>query len=767
MGEELLQFEKVKEVVIERVRIFFLMFDNVVKVVVILIGIYEILFIFNFNYIFYDMFQKMGIKIGILQVIFQIKQGEVFVLVMILIIIYFFYLIRWQEKYFQKVQWYDYILVIFGVIFVLYFFVVYQRYVEFVEVYIIDVIFGIFVIIFVFEVMRRVFGWVFFVVVVVFFIYGIQNIGFDWICFIQQFYFDEGIFGILFFVMMIYVFVFVFFGVFLLKIGISDYIMEFMIIFFGLRFGGLVKVVVIFSGLMGIVSGLSVVNVLIMGIFIILLMKKVGYFLEIVGVVELVVLMGGQFMLFIMGVVVFIMVEFFGVFYNKFIIVVVILVFVYYVGVYFFIDFEIKRLGFKGMLRESFFGFDYFIRKFYIFLLIVVIIVVLVWGILLYILVILFFGVVIWVVWIFKDNIKGYEGFYVVVVLFVIVLMFIGKVMVILVVGILFLIFFGFVVVGFISDKVEFNEKFYIMVFFLFFIVLIKYIGMIKEQIFFFSGVFGIIFFFIIGWYLKSEDGRVMYRVIYEFMIDVGKMSMSVMLVVVSVGFIQGVFMMIGFVMSFGYCFVDLIVGNFWFLLMFMMVFSFIFGMGVLMMVNYIIIFLVVVFVIFNVVQGFYLYLDLVLGFVILIVLLVVYFFVFYFGIFVDVMLLVVLVSYVGLVLVGGDFWKMVMNVVKYVFVGYIGLYIYFMYFEMFIIIVKYWIMMIVFQVFYDFSVMLFVMYLFVIVLIGWFGKYLRKEIRGFVGIFGIILVIFNLVIVGISFVFVIVLRLFGEKLFF
>lgn len=186
-------------------------------------------------------------------------------------------------------------------------------------------------------------------------------------------------------------------------------------------------------------------------------------------------------MLFIMGVVVFIMVEFFGVFYNKFIIVVVILVFVYYVGVYFFIDFEIKRLGFKGMLRESFFGFDYFIRKFYIFLLIVVIIVVLVWGILLYILVILFFGVVIWVVWIFKDNIKGYEGFYVVVVLFVIVLMFIGKVMVILVVGILFLIFFGFVVVGFISDKVEFNEKFYIMVFFLFFIVLIKYIGMIKE----------------------------------------------------------------------------------------------------------------------------------------------------------------------------------------------------------------------------------------------------------------------------------------------
>lgn len=162
MGEELLQFEKVKEVVIERVRIFFLMFDNVVKVVVILIGIYEILFIFNFNYIFYDMFQKMGIKIGILQVIFQIKQGEVFVLVMILIIIYFFYLIRWQEKYFQKVQWYDYILVIFGVIFVLYFFVVYQRYVEFVEVYIIDVIFGIFVIIFVFEVMRRVFGWVFF-----------------------------------------------------------------------------------------------------------------------------------------------------------------------------------------------------------------------------------------------------------------------------------------------------------------------------------------------------------------------------------------------------------------------------------------------------------------------------------------------------------------------------------------------------------------------------------------------------------------------------
>lgn len=77
----------------------------------------------------------------------------------------------------------------------------------------------------------------------------------------------------------------------MLKVG--DYFVNFVFVVVGWVCGGLVKVVIFVLGLMGMINGIFVGNVVLIGLLIILLMKKVGYYCKIVGVVEVVVLIGG------------------------------------------------------------------------------------------------------------------------------------------------------------------------------------------------------------------------------------------------------------------------------------------------------------------------------------------------------------------------------------------------------------------------------------------------------------------------------------------
>ncbi|EEB74032.1 TRAP transporter fused permease subunit [Thermococcus sp. AM4] len=758
------QVEKV-EVVIERTRKLPPHLEKVITVAAVLIGIYEILFIFNFNYTLYDMFSRMGIKIGFLKTTFQTKQGEAFVMAMILLITYLLYPIKKDRKHLEKVQFYDYILAALGVVSAFYLFKVYPRYTEFANVYMRDVFFGILAIILVLEATRRVLGWVLPLVVTVFLVYGIYNINFDWIRFTQQLYFDEGIFGIPFFVMTIYVFAFVFFGAFLLKIGISDYITEFMITLFGKRPGGPAKAAVVASGLMGTVSGSSVANVLTTGTFTIPLMKKAGYPPEIAGAVEPVASTGGQLMPPIMGAAAFIMAEFLGVPYNKLIIAAVIPALVYYSGVYLFIDLETKRLGLRGMPTEHFAPLRYFVRKLYILLPIAVITVALVWGIAPHISAISSLGIAIWVAWIAKDKIKGHEGLYVAVVLITTLLMFTGTATATLVAGVLVLLGLALVAMAFFTDLVEFNEKLYISLLFIFFVAMVKYLGMNKEQILLLSGVMGIVFSMIVGYISKSEEGNEMYRATYESMIDAGKTSTSVMLAAASAGLIQGVLTMTGLITSLGYRLVDLTAGNLWLLLILTMVFSLILGMGVPTTANYIITSLVAAPAIYNAVSSLQPYNLNVPGYGTSIALLAAHFFVFYFGILADITPPVALASYAGSALAGGDFWKTAMNAVKYALAGYIGPYIYFTHPEMFIITVQKWTVETALTVIFDFGATLMVMYLLAIALTGWFGKHLRKELRALAGVVGLLSASLHPIPVAIGVATVLFLRFFGKKL--
>ncbi|AGB04904.1 TRAP transporter, 4TM/12TM fusion protein [Aciduliprofundum sp. MAR08-339] len=761
--------EKIEKIgkILERTRTLPPKLDLIIRIAAILIGVYEILFIFNFNLTLYDFFARMGMDIGFLKITFQTKQSEAFVLAMILLITFLLYPSRKTKKEFSRVPIYDYILAILGLVATFYLFFVYPQYAEYANVYMRDVVFGILAIALVLEATRRSMGWVLPVVVLAFLAYGFYLINFDVIRFVQQLYFDEGIFGIPFFVMTIYVFAFIFFGAFLLRIGVSDYITEFMIAIFGRRPGGPAKSAVISSALMGTVSGSSVANVLTTGTFTIPLMKKAGYPKEIAGAVEPVSSTGGQLMPPIMGAAAFIMAEFLGLPYNLIIIAAVVPAFVYYAGVYLFIDLETKRLGLKALPRERFESLKYFIRKSYILLPILVITVALVWGIAPHISAISSLGVAIWVAWISKDDIEGNEFLYVGIVLLTTLLMFATKAYALMTVYALLIIAVALIALSFKRDNrfVKRNEKLYITLSFVLLVAVVKFVGMTNEQLLLMTGVLGIVFSLIVGYASKSPEGKKMYSATYESMIDAGKTSTTVMLAAASAGLIQGVLTMTGLITSIGYTLIGITGGNLFLLLILAMIFSLILGMGVPTTANYIITSLVAAPAIFQIVSSTPPYNSTVPGFATPIALLAAHFFVFYFGILADITPPVALASYAGSTLAGGDFWKTSKNAVKYALAGYIGPYIYFTHPEMFLITVPHWTVGAVLSVIYAIAATLLVMFIMAIAFTGWFRKKLRFEVRIALAILGLSSVTLNYAVIGVSFAVVLILWLFGNRL--
>ncbi len=724
------------EVVIERTRKLPPVLDKIVCLAAVAIGIYEIIFIFNFNFALYNLLSKFGIDLPFLQISFQSKQSMAFVLAMILLIAFLMYPIRRKEEHINRVVPIDYVFVVLGLMSMAYLFYIYPEYIQYQEVGTTDVIFGLIAIALVLEATRRSLGWILPAIVTIFLIIGIKDTGFNWTRFVQYLYLSEGIFGIPFFVMTIYVFAFIFFGAFLLKIGVSDYVTQLMISMFGYRSGGPAKAAVISSGLMGTVSGSSVANVLTTGTFTIPLMKKAGYPPETAGAVEPVASTGGQLMPPIMGAAAFIMSQFLGIPYNRIIIAAILPALIYYAGVYIFIDLETRRLGLKGLPKEKLTPVSYFVRKLYILLPIVVITVALVWGIAPHIAAVSSLGIAIWVAWVSRDEIPGHEPIYTFVVLATVLLMFTGaglaKLVAIACMGFAVLL----IILGIASDKIKFNEKFFISILFLLFIGGTKFIGLRRESIIFMSGVFGIIFSLLVGMFSKSDVGKGMFKATYESLIDAGKTSTSVMLAASSAGLIQGVLTMTGLVTSLGFKLVDLTGGVLILLLIMAMIFSLILGMGVPTTANYVITSLVAAPAVYNAVAGMEgsIYVEKVLGYGPPVALLAAHFFVFYFGILADLTPPVALAAYAGSALAGSDFWKTARNSVKYALAGYIGPYIYFSHPEMFLITVNSWSFLMVLKILYYLLGTILVMLLFGVSITGYFRGMHNFAVRVVVG---------------------------------
>lgn len=120
----------------------------------------------------------------------------------------------------------------------------------------------------------------------------------------------EGMLGQIANIFASYIFVFVIFGAFLERSGLGQLFMDAALALTGRMTGGPGLAACFSSGLMGMVSGSPVANVVTTGAFTIPLMKRVGYKPEFAAAVEAAASTGGQYMPPIMGAAAFILAEF-------------------------------------------------------------------------------------------------------------------------------------------------------------------------------------------------------------------------------------------------------------------------------------------------------------------------------------------------------------------------------------------------------------------------------------------------------------------------
>ncbi len=169
----------------------------------------------------------------------------------------------------------------------------------------------------------------------------------------ELFYNENGILSTPINVCSKYIVVFIIFGAFLEKTGISAFFIELANGLTGKYAGGPAKVAVISSALCGMVSGSSVGNTVTTGSITIPMMKKTGYDKNFSGAVEAAASTGGQIMPPIMGAAAFLMADYLGVPYSDIIVRAILPACLYFLGVFLSVHLEAKRLGLKGLSRED------------------------------------------------------------------------------------------------------------------------------------------------------------------------------------------------------------------------------------------------------------------------------------------------------------------------------------------------------------------------------------------------------------------------------
>lgn len=169
----------------------------------------------------------------------------------------------------------------------------------------------------------------------------------------HMYYTTEGIIGIPLGVSATFIFLFILFGAFLDKTGISKFFIDLANSLAGWAAGGPAKVAVLTSALQGTVSGSSVANTVCTGSFTIPLMKKLGYKPEFAGAVEAAASTGGQIMPPIMGAAAFLMAEFIGVPYIDIVKAGVVPALLYFTGIWIVVHLEAKKVGMRGLSKDE------------------------------------------------------------------------------------------------------------------------------------------------------------------------------------------------------------------------------------------------------------------------------------------------------------------------------------------------------------------------------------------------------------------------------
>ena len=226
-----------------------------------------------------------------------------------------------------------------------------------------DMFVGTLGILMVIEGARRVVGWPIVIVSILFMGYGfagpympdiLAHRGLDVGDVVSHLYFTtEGVFGIPLGVSSTFIFLFILFGAYLETTGLGKFFIDIANAIAGWAAGGPAKVAVLSSGLMGMVSGSSVGNVVGTGSFTIPMMKKMGYSKEFAGAVEATASTGGQLMPPIMGAAAFLMAEFMGVAYIEVVKAAAIPAVLYFTGIWIGVHLEAKKHGLKGVPRSE------------------------------------------------------------------------------------------------------------------------------------------------------------------------------------------------------------------------------------------------------------------------------------------------------------------------------------------------------------------------------------------------------------------------------
>ena len=196
-------------------------------------------------------------------------------------------------------------------------------------------------------------------------VYALVNVRFGKVMY-DLFYTVSGVLGTPVATCQKYIVVFIIFGAFLERTGISAFFIHLANSVAGASAGGPAKVAVISSALCGMVSGSSVGNTVTTGSVTIPMMKKTGYRGEFAGAVEAAASTGGQIMPPIMGAAAFLMSEYTGVPYPRIALLAILPAVLYFTGIYIAVHLEAKRLGLKGLSRDELPKFSQLVKKIYL-----------------------------------------------------------------------------------------------------------------------------------------------------------------------------------------------------------------------------------------------------------------------------------------------------------------------------------------------------------------------------------------------------------------
>jgi TRAP transporter 4TM/12TM fusion protein len=205
-------------------------------------------------------------------------------------------------------------------------------------------------------------------------VYTFYNVRFGKVIY-DLFYSTSGVMGTPVNVCAKYIVVFIIFGAFLERTGISAFFIDLANSIAGSSAGGPAKVAVLSSALCGMVSGSSVGNTVTTGSVTIPMMKKTGYKSEFAGAVEAAASTGGQIMPPIMGAAAFLMAEYMGVTYGEVALRAILPAILYFAGIYIAVHLEAKKLGLKGIPRDQLPKFSHLIKKVYLLAPIIVLVV--------------------------------------------------------------------------------------------------------------------------------------------------------------------------------------------------------------------------------------------------------------------------------------------------------------------------------------------------------------------------------------------------------